>query len=338
MKTKAATLILLILVSFCATASAQGYSVRVTYNTNLRTSHSLQSAVAETVGADTILEVMSQFNRWLEINRGGRSLWLADWVPMTRVADAPAQQKPANIDNCCHVDRQCRAESEWTDGYWAFQRNECPSPAPAQPETPAQPSAVSPADVDNCCFFDWACHSDDDWKRGYQAYQSNRCDASPTVLSGIRVEGTDGFKALVGRALDFLQTHSAKWYHYVITGLNVVIEVNPPAGDYQQGVIVQSATFRFNLAKPYIPIPDDDYTMAEVLVHEACHVHRYRAGLPPGGYPGEKACVEMELALWREAPPLHRGFIDRKLRYLANIHRRECQHWLPPVPGGCPYW
>ncbi len=337
MKIKRAALILLVLVSYCAAASAQGYSIRVTNNTNLRTSYSLQSAIAETVGAGTILDVTSQFQRWLEINRGGRSLWMANWVGYSRVGSSNQPQAPAsearsaspNVDNCCQVDRQCSAESEWTDGYWAFQRNECPAPVPAQS------SASSSATVDNCCFLGWTCHNDADWKRGYHAYQSNSCAADGFDASGLRVEGTAGFKALVGRALDLLQTHSPKWYNYAVSGLSAVVEVNPPGGS---GVEPHSAVATFNLANPYYPIPDDDYTMAEFLVHEACHVHRYRAGLEPGGYPGEKACVEAEVALWQEVPALHSEFLDRKLRYLANIHRRECQHWLPPVPGGCPYW
>ena len=57
-------------------------------------------------------------------------------------AQSPAQpqspaQSPApttntttsNIDNCCFVDRQCTTEAEWSNGYLAFQNNQCKAPA-----------------------------------------------------------------------------------------------------------------------------------------------------------------------------------------------------------------
>lgn len=322
-------LLICLLLLICALASAQEYSVRVTYDTNLRASHSLQSQVIDTAPAGATLQVIDSHNRWLRINRSGSAAWMADWVPMTRIAGA---QTPTTIDNCCFVDRQCHSDQEWTDGFWAFQNNQCAAP-PARQTAPATSDGA--ADINNCCFLNWTCHSDDDWRRGHQAYRSNSCAASATSHGGIRVEGTDGFKALVGRALNLLSTRAPRWYQHAVSGLNVVVEVNPPHGN--SGVFLQTGVAHFNLASPYIPIPEDDMTLAEFLVHEACHVHRYRAGLEPGGYPGEKACVEAEAALWQEAAP-NSEHHNRKLRYLANIHRRECQHWLPPVPGGCPYW
>ncbi len=318
-------LIVLILL-LCASASAQEFSVRVTYNTNLRASYSLQSDIVATVPAGTTLQVVASHNRWLRVNRGGGSAWLADWVPMTRITGA---QSPATIDNCCFIDRQCNSDQEWADGYWAFQNKQCAAP-PAQ--QPASATTHSAAEANNCCQLNWACHSADDWTRGFHAYQSNSCAGGAASPGDIMVEGTAGFKALVSRALDLLSTRAPHWHHYAITNLNAVVEVNPPHG--RSGVELNTAVATFNLASPYQPIPDDDMTMAEFLVHEACHVHRFRAGLEPGGYPGEKACIEAEVALWQEVAPnsLHH---NRKLRYLAVIHRRECQHWLPPVPGGC---
>ena len=88
---------------------AQGYSIRITYNTNLRESYSLESAIVETASAGTTLTVVGSNKRWLRINRNGSEVWMADWVGYTRVEDsAPTQtQTAANIDNCCFVDRQC---------------------------------------------------------------------------------------------------------------------------------------------------------------------------------------------------------------------------------------
>ena len=314
-----------------AAASAQSSSVRVTYNTNLRASFSLDARIVDTALAGTTLSVTGSFDRWLKISRNSLEVWMANWVGFTRV---DAQPDSSDIDNCCFVDRQCNSNHEWTNGYWAYQNNQCRAPIAPVSSISTPITATDTAEVDNCCFIGWQCHSDSDWERGYHAYQSNSCDHSEVNFRGIMVQGTAGFKALVARGFDLLKNRAPHWYDYAITGLNVVVEVNPPHGS--SGVHVDSAIASFNLASPFIPIPDDDLTMAEFLVHEACHVHRHRAGLESGGYSGEKACIEAEVALWQLAAP-NTEHHNRKLRYLAVIDRRECQHWLPPVPGGCPY-
>ncbi len=122
MKLKSFALVFLALL-ISAAASAQEYSIRVTYNTNLRATYSLKGRIVETALAGAVLPVFGSYGRWLKINRNGRDLWMADWVPHSRVAGS---QPPANIDNCCFVDRQCVSDQEWRQGYWAYQRAECP--------------------------------------------------------------------------------------------------------------------------------------------------------------------------------------------------------------------
>ncbi len=84
-----------------------------------------------------------------------------------------------DIDNCCFVDRQCSSDQDWTDGYWAFQNNQCPAPAPAQSSAPSssQPVSAAPAQIDNCCFVDRQCQTDQDWTDGYHAFQNKQCQA-----------------------------------------------------------------------------------------------------------------------------------------------------------------
>ena len=85
----------------------------------------------------------------------------------------------SDIDNCCFVDRQCHSDQQWTDGYWAFQNNQCSAPAPSQP------TGGAPAQVDNCCYVDRQCHSELDWRAGWHAYQNNQCAApAPSQPSG----------------------------------------------------------------------------------------------------------------------------------------------------------
>ena len=112
MKTTSLAVLLSVFV-LCSVVSAQEYSIRVTYNTNLRDASSLQGSIVETVPAGTILQVIGRFNRWLKIDRNGNEVWLADWVPYTRVTDSDQTQSrtdtqtQSQIDNCCFVDRQC---------------------------------------------------------------------------------------------------------------------------------------------------------------------------------------------------------------------------------------
>ena len=107
-------------------------SVRLTYPTNLRASYSLQSHIVTKVAAGTNLDVSGSQGNWLKIDWGGREVWLANWVPMTRVEAGPVA---SDTDNCCFVNRECTTDQEWIDGYEAYQRNECLGPAPSQPHS-----------------------------------------------------------------------------------------------------------------------------------------------------------------------------------------------------------
>ncbi len=353
-------------------ASAQDYAVRVTYNTNLRASYSLQSRILDTAPAGTTLTVVDAYNRWLRVNRSGNTAWLADWVPMTRLAaptsvapdvdnccfvdrqcqsdqewtagywafqqgqcgapsqstettsQQPVSQTPANVNNCCFVDRHCATDQEWTAGYRAFQNNQCGAPSQSAATSTQGPDSETPANANNCCFLDWVCHSDHDWNRGFYAYQSNQC-AHGGPQGGIRIEGSPAFVANIERALDFLRDRSSKWYGYLLSGLDLVKQVPPPS----IGVYVHRRTFELNGHNDIVPPHDkwrfDGYT-ASVLVHEACHVHRYEAGLVWDGLVGETACVETEVAMLSELAPDNRH-IDFARGVLANIHRPECQWW-----------
>ena len=71
---------------------------------------------------------------------------MADWVNYTRVDGAgdgggqgsstvPESPLPTVyqvVDNCCHVDRQCNTEQEWSAGYHAFLNNHCSAAFRAQ--------------------------------------------------------------------------------------------------------------------------------------------------------------------------------------------------------------
>ncbi len=125
---------------------AESYQIRVTWPVRLRASYSLDSPVVGKALAGDVLQVVGRFNRWLKIDLNGETAWLADWVDYTRLDQQQASpagepaingQTPSTIDNCCFVNRQCQTDQEWVDGYWAYQRNECP----AQPQSGSSSAA-----------------------------------------------------------------------------------------------------------------------------------------------------------------------------------------------------
>ena len=407
----------------CAVASAQNYSIRVTYNTNLRASYSLQARIVETAPAGTTLHVVGSANRWLQINRNG-IVWMANWVSYSRVESSgasPSQgqtstQTTSNIDNCCFVDRQCLTDRDWTDGYWAFQNNQCVAPsqtggqtsssvvsttssqidnccfvdrqcstdaewtngyyaflnnqcaAPAQTpgQTSTQPVSAGPAQIDNCCFAGWQCATDEQWRNGYQAYQNNAClspqqSTTPIVnvdLSQvdnccrvnrqcntdldwqrgyaayqhfqcsadipIDIDGSPHFISRVRAAFNLLKEKAARLYTYGISGLSRIIEV--PAGSII-GVYVETRTFQYatDLVK------DDEgplIFLAGSILHEACHVHRWEAGLREVAWKEERACVEKDLeAVLALDPEDKYGNAAWYRDLIANLHKPEYWWW-----------
>ena len=291
--------IALIIVGFVlyAVSSAQEYSIRANRGLNLRAAPSLDSAIADTVPAGAILQVVGKFSRWLKINRGEYEAWLADWVNFSRVdsiVPTGSQQPTAEIDNCCYFDRECQNDHEWIAGYWAYRNGQCAAPAQPQPATPAQYVASAPATVDNCCYVDRQCQTDDDWLTGYWAFQNNQCPAAPAQQTASSaptrpvIRGSDRFVRHVGLVLDWLASQAPEWYHYVISGLSIIVEVPVPDQGTEQVCTAlaytreRKASLETCWTNSYqldgLGARMDKYSTAVALGHEACHVHRYEAG------------------------------------------------------------
>jgi len=150
----------LLLALVCAVALAESYQIRVRFTVRLRASYSLNSPVVGKALAGDVLQVVGRHNRWLKIERDGETAWLADWVNYSRLdqqqapsaADtATSEQRSSNIDNCCFVNRQCHSDREWVEGYWAYQRNECP--APSQSGTSSTPTSGHPVTINGSFLF-----------------------------------------------------------------------------------------------------------------------------------------------------------------------------------------
>ncbi|MDE2858954.1 MAG: SH3 domain-containing protein [Chloroflexota bacterium] len=314
-------LVLNALFLFCSLASAQSYAIRIAFDTNLRAAASLQARVVETAPAGTSLNVIGSDNRWLRVNRNGSEVYMADWVTYTRVESSGETQsalRPAsNIDNCCFVDRQCHSNEDWINGYQAFQNGQCAAPAVTQTQTSTQPNT---SQVDNCCYLDWNCASDDDWLAGFHAFRLKQC-----LHRGLAIEGNKAFVAKIERALDILKRRAPAWYDYSIRGLDKIKEV--PASVHT-GVHVAGRTF--NISPIHTVDRPGERTalwLAGIIVHDACHVHQFEAGLAYSHLAGERACLEIQLeALALIYPNTRDPFGLRVL--LENIEDPEYQWWL----------
>lgn len=256
----------LIVFTLVTPAAAQSYQIRVTWPTRLRESYSLDSAIAELVPPGAVLQVVGRFNRWLKIDRDGSQVWMADWIDHERldevqtgtVGTGGAQvQVSAEIDNCCFVNRQCRTDQEWVDGYWAYQRNECPGTLIAGAPTAGARHAVwidgSPPFVDFINeTLNWMRSLSQSWY-GYVITGADRIWEEPDRFAGAGAHVEERLIALsrYGSLLD-----------------------------------VAAPDMQWNLARAMT-----------MLIHEACHIHRHEAGYPYNGYTKvdeEWACIQQE--------------------------------------------
>ncbi len=318
---------------------------------NIRQSHSADSAVVRGAAAGESFAVSSSTQGrsycWLNISEG----WIA-WTTRVRAGGTsapPAEQttQTTDIDNCCFVNRQCQSDKEWNDGYWAFQRNECPVGQRTTQQTTAQPVNGASAQVDNCCFAGWHCGSDAEWVRGYWAYQNNQCGAGASLSMGSRVgniviEGSETFQIWVKAGLELLRTRAPQWYDYVQGATRKLVE--RPAGTY---VFVDVAGAAHHTAWDANDYPNElnIYTIAHEMIHEACHIYQYRRGDSRETVYLEKECVEREIEAMPFFEPNDRWGRRAQLIWVAaNLiddpslwwwgEVAECR-WATPYGVGC---
>ena len=190
---------------------------------------------------------------WLRIDAG----WMANTsrVRFTKPAQSvaagatsPAASQPANIDNCCFVDRQCAGEQEWSDGYWAFQTGQC--------RADARPAASK--------------HDGDPWA------SSARTRNRPII------EGSQWFVYGISSTLDLMQRSAPEWYNFVLNAADRIVEsFNEPTPTYPHA----NTTNWGNGATRTIGVGAGSLacyvgrlcrvSVAGILAHEAAHIHEH---------------------------------------------------------------
>ena len=261
MKTKLLAAMIVVFMLHSVASAQEDYYIRTDSRINLRATYSLEGDLVETVPTGTTLHVVGRFNRWLKIDRNGNVVWMADWVNYTRVDNGGGQESS-----------QTQEESQ----------------------------SESPQIVDNCCFVDRQCHTDHEWTSGYWAFQNNHCSApARSTESGVLIEGSEAFVTQVEKALDLLKNRAPEWHTYATSGLDKIREV-----PLSQGTGVNPDRRIFSLGPNHAFLPGFSSEsgiiwLAGVLVHEACHVHRYRAGFVGRtefeGFREEVVCQQIQI-------------------------------------------
>ena len=295
MKTKLLAAMIVVFMLHSVASAQDEYYIRTNNRINLRATYSLEGEKVETVPEGTILHVVGRFNRWLKIDRNGDIVWLADWVDYTRLDNGGGQE-------------------------------------PSQSLVQFDPESYQV--VDNCCQVDRQCNTENEWTSGYWAFQNNHCSAAfqAQILSrhpGVRIEGPPAFVSLIEQALDLLRDRAPYWYNYSVGGLHTIKMIT----EGSSGIFIHSKTFGIN-PPDYIK----DYSPGKVIrewdvidtvggiVHEACHAHRWDAGLAEEGWRNELPCVQMQLESTEAVDPSNRQ--SPWLRNLiANIQNPDYWWW-----------
>jgi len=111
----------------------KGETAYITGPINIRESPTTRSPVVASAHAGDNFTIVQKTVGvewcWLKVSQG----WLANTgrVQATKLGNSidtgatATTTAPANIDNCCFVDRQCTTDQEWVDGYRAHQNGQC---------------------------------------------------------------------------------------------------------------------------------------------------------------------------------------------------------------------
>ena len=210
---------------------------------------------------------------------------------------------------------------DWASGFYAYQDNQCAGVAPTSSISPI--TGPIPEGVDNCCFLNRQCHSEQDYVLGYEQFKYGVCDV-PDIAGVINIAGSGAFVGKARQALRLMVDRAPKWYRYVQSTLRGVKEI-PMGGD--SGIFPEEAVYRtWPNFRSNRTGEGHVIWVAGQLVHEACHVHRYKAGLESGGYAGEKACTEIQIQALDDIDSGYDVAASRR-RALARIDDPAHQWW-----------
>ena len=196
-------------------------------------------------------------------------------------------------------------------------------------QTPSSTQAVNVdlSQVDNCCFANLQCQTDQEWEHGYAAYKYYQCSTDIPM----KIEGSNTFVALFRSAFNLLKERSPRLYAYGISGLDKIKMI--PSGS--SGILIDDRTY-VQAPTNYITNFSDGTPITEGavveavggIIHEACHVHRWDAGLRESGWRNELPCIQVELQAYQAVDPGDRhGFGEWIQGFITNIRNPAYWWW-----------
>lgn len=303
-------------------ASAQVIYVQVERDTGLYTKLHPGSQPDLVVPAGTKLEAGHSIDeitytdgrRWMYVLYNDKHYLIGTWEPfttstvqLTSVIDqssAAAPAPPANVDNCCFVDRHCHSDQEWDEGYWAYQRNECPisavQPSPAaaacyntdhasvsgtmnirqQPTTLSSivrrayaGETVRVTGSQRGAVYCWLNLGD-----GWMAKTALVKSLWPTTALSARPQiiGEPAFVAGYSSVLDLMALKAPRWYDYVTSAASTIEQHHLTGHDaFANYADSNNRKIISGLRALYLHGNGVLYSVsaAGILAHEACHLH-----------------------------------------------------------------
>ena len=181
--------------------------------------------------------------------------------------------------------------------------------------------------IENPEYWWWADDDESCIETDEQTSPPASVDPSQSKHPGVAIEGSAGFIAQMEASLDVLKDRAPQWYDYAISGLDKIVQ------RLNVGPCVNVGTRTFSLNSGDDPPAESTadwrtIVTASEFVHEACHVHRYEAGINVEAYIEEGSCAEVQLEVIEALDPFDRTGYGSWLRYLIeNIENPEYWWW-----------
>jgi hypothetical protein len=122
----------------------------------------------------------------------------------------------------------------------------------------------------------WNCTIYEDEIAAKWTYEDNngQCNVPlQETVDGVIIEGSQAYIAKIKSSLNLLRSNAPEWYAYSIYA---VIKIREAWGALGNGTLERT----FNLQTGFVLESSVAY-MAAIIVHESCHIQRWRAGISP---------------------------------------------------------
>ena len=257
-----------------AALAQDNYTIRPTFQSNLRAEPSLNAKVAELIEPAIPLLVVGEDGDWLVITRFGKTVYMANWIPYSVVGHGEILTIESEF-----ADITCAADTPYQDiggqRYYSF-GGSCEITRISDIDMLPEATAV---EVDS--------ETSADAETGGAAEQPDVTPVSPIVEQDFELVGKEAVVEQVKESLMELYAISPNWYDYVADVIDKIVgyedQPSSPYFNHNASAYVYSST-RTMYVGDYVALQGFGMRelavgVASVLVHEACHVHQHNKRL-----------------------------------------------------------